>query len=196
MIGHRSPLREIVDNAGGEPSVVVNAVLAGKGNYGFNAANDTYGDMIEMGILDPTKVTRTALQNAASVASLMLTTEAMVAEAPKDESRRRRHARRHGRYGRHGHGHVSPGCIAEASKLRADFGSPFSLPVSRGFSSSSHSEARTVPIAFRASRPRRATRAPRRSTGVAPPAWRAPDCLAHECQMLEFQQVAVWWKPT
>jgi chaperonin GroEL len=81
-----SPLREIVYNAGGEPSVVVNAVLAGKGNYGFNAANDTYGDMIEMGILDPTKVTRTALQNAASVSSLMLTTEAMVAEAPKDEA--------------------------------------------------------------------------------------------------------------
>jgi len=66
--------------------VVVNAVLGGKGNYGFNAANDTYGDMIEMGILDPTKVTRTALQNAASVASLMLTTEAMVAESPKDEA--------------------------------------------------------------------------------------------------------------
>ncbi|NTV88107.1 MAG: chaperonin GroEL, partial [Burkholderiaceae bacterium] len=78
-------LREIVYNAGGEASVVVNAVLAGKGNYGFNAANDTYGDMIEMGILDPTKVTRTALQNAASVASLMLTTECMIAEAPKDE---------------------------------------------------------------------------------------------------------------
>jgi chaperonin GroEL len=81
-----TPLREIVFNAGGEASVVVNAVLAGKGNHGFNAANDTYGDMIEMGILDPTKVTRTALQNAASVASLMLTTEAMIAEAPKDES--------------------------------------------------------------------------------------------------------------
>jgi chaperonin GroEL len=81
-----APLREIVYNAGGEASVVVNAVLAGKGNYGFNAANDTYGDMIEMGILDPTKVTRTALQNAASVASLMLTTEAMIAEAPKEES--------------------------------------------------------------------------------------------------------------
>ncbi len=81
-----APLREIVYNAGGEASVVVNAVMAGKGNYGFNAANDTYGDMIEMGILDPTKVTRTALQNAASVASLMLTTECMVAEAPKEES--------------------------------------------------------------------------------------------------------------
>jgi chaperonin GroEL len=81
-----APLREIVYNAGGEASVVVNAVLAGSGNYGFNAANDTYGDMIEMGILDPTKVTRTALQNAASVASLMLTTECMVAESPKAES--------------------------------------------------------------------------------------------------------------
>jgi len=81
-----APLREIVSNAGGEPSVVINKVLEGSGNFGFNAANDTYGDMIEMGILDPTKVTRTALQNAASVASLMLTTECMVAEAPKDES--------------------------------------------------------------------------------------------------------------
>jgi chaperonin GroEL len=81
-----SPLREIVYNAGGEASVVVNAVLAGKGNYGFNAANDTYGDMIEMGILDPTKVTRTALQNAASVASLMLTTECMVSESPKSDA--------------------------------------------------------------------------------------------------------------
>ena len=80
-----APLREIVFNGGGEASVVVAAVLAGKGNYGFNAANETYGDMIEMGILDPTKVTRTALQNAASVASLMLTTECMVAEAPKAE---------------------------------------------------------------------------------------------------------------
>jgi chaperonin GroEL len=80
------PLREIVANAGDEPSVVINAVLAGKGNYGFNAQNGQYGDMIEMGILDPTKVTRTALQNAASVAGLMLTTEAMVAEAPKEEA--------------------------------------------------------------------------------------------------------------
>src|SRR5881628_286979 len=79
------PLRQIVANAGDEPSVVVNAVVNGKGNYGYNAQNGQYGDMIEMGILDPTKVTRTALQNAASVASLMLTTEAMVAEAPKEE---------------------------------------------------------------------------------------------------------------
>ena len=81
-----APLREIVANGGGEPSVVINKVLEGTGNYGFNAANDTYGDMIEMGILDPTKVTRTALQNAASVAGLMLTTECMVAESPKDDS--------------------------------------------------------------------------------------------------------------
>ena len=81
-----APLREIVNNAGGEASVVVNAVLAGKGNFGFNAANDSYGDMLELGILDPTKVTRTALQNAASVASLLLTTECMVADAPKDEA--------------------------------------------------------------------------------------------------------------
>jgi len=80
------PIRIITQNAGDEPSVVVNAVLGGKGNYGYNAQNGQYGDMIEMGILDPTKVTRTALQNAASVASLMLTTEAMVAEAPKDEA--------------------------------------------------------------------------------------------------------------
>ncbi len=81
-----APLREIVANAGGEPSVVVNAVLNGSGNYGFNASNDTYGDMLEMGILDPTKVTRTALQNAASVASLLLTTECLIAEAPKAEA--------------------------------------------------------------------------------------------------------------
>jgi chaperonin GroEL len=80
------PIRIITQNAGDEPSVIVNAVLAGKGNYGYNAANGTYGDMIEMGILDPTKVTRTALQNAASVASLMLTTECMVSESPKDDA--------------------------------------------------------------------------------------------------------------
>jgi chaperonin GroEL len=66
--------------------VVVAKVLEGKGNHGYNAANGEYGDMIAMGILDPTKVTRTALQNAASVAGLMLTTECMVAEAPKDDS--------------------------------------------------------------------------------------------------------------
>lgn len=80
-----APLREIVANAGGEPSVVINEVVGGKGNYGFNAANDTYGDMIEMGILDPAKVTRSALQNAASVAGLILTTDALVAEIPEDK---------------------------------------------------------------------------------------------------------------
>jgi chaperonin GroEL len=79
------PLRQIVANAGVEPSVVVNNVAAGAGNYGYNAANETYGDMIEMGILDPTKVTRSALQNAASVAGLMLTTDCMVAELPKED---------------------------------------------------------------------------------------------------------------
>ncbi|KPJ88146.1 MAG: molecular chaperone GroEL [Gammaproteobacteria bacterium SG8_11] len=80
------PLRQIVANAGGEPSVVLNKVAEGEGNFGFNASTDEFGDMVAMGILDPTKVTRTALQNAASVAGLMITTEAMVAEMPKEES--------------------------------------------------------------------------------------------------------------
>jgi chaperonin GroEL len=79
------PMRQIVANAGDEPSVVVNKVVEGKGNYGFNAATGEYGDMVEMGVLDPTKVTRFALQNAASVAGLMLTTDAMIAESPKDD---------------------------------------------------------------------------------------------------------------
>jgi len=79
------PLRIIVQNSGDEPSVVVNAVLGGKGNYGYNAQNGQYGDLIEMGILDPTKVTRLALQNASSVAGLLLTTEVMIAESPKDD---------------------------------------------------------------------------------------------------------------
>ena len=82
----QEPLRQIVMNAGGEPSVVVNEVLKRKDNEGYNAATDEYGDMIKMGILDPTKVTRSALQNAASIAGLMITTEAMVAEAPKDDA--------------------------------------------------------------------------------------------------------------
>ena len=82
----QQPLREIVANAGDEASVVVNKVVEGSGNYGYNAATGEYGDMVEMGVLDPTKVTRTALQNAASVAGLMLTTEVMVAEAPKDDA--------------------------------------------------------------------------------------------------------------
>ncbi len=80
------PLRQIVANAGDEPSVILNKIKEGTGNYGYNAATGEFGDMIEMGILDPTKVTRTALQNAASVAGLMITTEAMIAELPKEES--------------------------------------------------------------------------------------------------------------
>ena len=79
------PIRQIVANAGDEASVVTNNVEEGKGNYGYNAATGEYGDMIEMGILDPTKVTRSALQNAASVAGLLITTEAMIADAPKDD---------------------------------------------------------------------------------------------------------------
>jgi chaperonin GroEL len=79
------PLRQIVANAGDEQSVVLNKVVEGKSNFGYNAATGSYGDMVEMGVLDPTKVTRFALQNAASVAGLILTTDAMVAEHPKDE---------------------------------------------------------------------------------------------------------------
>ena len=80
------PLRQIVSNAGSDSSVILNEVANGKGNFGYNAATDKYGDMIEMGIVDPTKVTRYALQNAASVTGLLLTTEAMVTEAPQDEA--------------------------------------------------------------------------------------------------------------
>ncbi|MBV6687932.1 chaperonin GroEL [Xanthomonas euvesicatoria pv. physalidis] len=80
-----APLREIVANAGEEPSVILNKVKEGSGNYGYNAANGEFGDMVEFGILDPTKVTRSALQNAASIAGLMITTEAMVADAPKKD---------------------------------------------------------------------------------------------------------------
>jgi chaperonin GroEL len=79
------PMRQIVNNSGDEPSVVVNKVAQGKGNYGFNAQTGEYGDLVQMGVVDPTKVARFALQNASSVASLMLTTEAMIAELPKDE---------------------------------------------------------------------------------------------------------------
>lgn len=81
-----SPMRQIVANAGEEASVVVNKVKAVNGNEGYNAATDTYGDMIEMGILDPTKVTRSALQFAASIAGLMITTEAMITDAPKSDA--------------------------------------------------------------------------------------------------------------
>ena len=82
----QEPLRQIVSNAGGEPSVVVNDVLAGKQTYGYNARTQEYGDLVKMGVIDPTKVVRTALQNAASVAGMMLTTEAMIAEKPKKEA--------------------------------------------------------------------------------------------------------------
>ena len=79
------PLRAIAANAGDEPSVVIAKVEEGKGNYGYNAANGEYGDLVEIGVIDPTKVTRTALQNAASVAGLILTTDATVTEAPKEQ---------------------------------------------------------------------------------------------------------------
>ncbi|MBY6064317.1 chaperonin GroEL [Pseudidiomarina sediminum] len=81
-----APLRQISTNAGAEGSVVANKVKAGEGNFGYNAGNDTYGDMLEMGILDPTKVTRSALQFAASIAALMITTEAMIADLPQDDA--------------------------------------------------------------------------------------------------------------
>jgi len=80
-----APLRSIVENAGGEASVVVNRVAEGRGNYGFNAANDSYGDLLEQGVVDPTKVTRCALQNAAGVAGLLLTTDCAINELPKEE---------------------------------------------------------------------------------------------------------------
>src|SRR4030081_1436364 len=89
------PLRQIVDNAGADPAVILNRVKEGKGSFGYNAATGEFGDMLEAGILDPTKVTRLALQNAASVAGLLLTTEVMIAEAPKDEE--------------HSHGGMPPG---------------------------------------------------------------------------------------
>ena len=81
-----APLRQIVANAGDEPSVVINAVKNGEGNFGYNAATGEYGDMLEMGILDPAKVTRSALEHAASIAALMLTTECMITDLPEDKS--------------------------------------------------------------------------------------------------------------
>ena len=79
-----APLRQIVDNGGDDASVVLNEVRNKKGTYGYNAGTGEYGDMIKMGILDPTKVTRTALQHAASIASMIITTEAMITDAPQD----------------------------------------------------------------------------------------------------------------
>jgi chaperonin GroEL len=90
------PMRIIVDNSGAEPSVVLNKVLENKGNYGFNAQTEDFGDLVQQGVIDPTKVTRTALQNAASVAGLMLTTDAMVAELVEEKK------------GGGGHGHGMP----------------------------------------------------------------------------------------
>jgi chaperonin GroEL len=90
------PLRQIVANTGDEPSVVLNKVAEGKGNFGYNALTGEYGDLVAMGVLDPTKVTRYAAPNAASVASLILATDAMMAELPREFARRWRHGR-HGR---------------------------------------------------------------------------------------------------
>ncbi|MDB4941674.1 MAG: Heat shock protein 60 family chaperone GroEL, partial [Labilithrix sp.] len=95
------PLRQIVGNAGLEGSIVVNKVKEGKDDFGYNAATDQYGNLISQGVIDPVKVVRTALQNAASVASLMLTTECLVAERPKDESK----ASAGGGHDHAGHGH-------------------------------------------------------------------------------------------
>ena len=81
----QQPLCEIVNNAGKEAAVVLGRVRDNEGNFGYNAQTDEFGDLIEMGVLDPTKVVRVALQNAASIAGLMITTEAMVAEEPKKE---------------------------------------------------------------------------------------------------------------
>ena len=86
-----SPLRSIVENAGGSADVVINEVVNGNANYGFNAANDTYGDMLAMGVVDPTKVTRCALQNAAGVAGLLLTTDCAISELPKEEPQQQGH---------------------------------------------------------------------------------------------------------
>jgi len=81
-----APLRQIVTNGGGEASVVLNNVANGEGNYGYNAGSEAYGDMLEMGILDPTKVTRAALQHAASISGLMITTEAMITDVPQEDT--------------------------------------------------------------------------------------------------------------
>jgi chaperonin GroEL len=82
----QEPLRQIATNAGVEGSVVVNAVREGKGNYGYNAATDAYGDMVSFGVVDPAKVVKSALRNAASVAAMMLTTEAIITDLPEPKS--------------------------------------------------------------------------------------------------------------
>jgi chaperonin GroEL len=96
------PLRQIVTNAGDEASVLVAKVLEGSGNFGYNAANGQYGDLVEQGVLDPAKVTRSALQNAASVASLILTTDALIAEIDEDKPAAGAPAHGGGDFGGHG----------------------------------------------------------------------------------------------
>lgn len=81
-----APLRQIVSNAGEEPSIIANKIKLSKGNFGYNAYTEEYGDMMEMGILDPTKVTRSALQYAASIAGLMITTECMITETKEEKN--------------------------------------------------------------------------------------------------------------
>jgi chaperonin GroEL len=93
------PIRQIAANAGEEGSIIVQKIREGKGTFGWNAATGEYGDLLEMGVIDPVKVVRSALQNAASVASLMLTTEALIADRPKDEKKES------GGGHDHGHGH-------------------------------------------------------------------------------------------
>ncbi len=113
------PLRQIVANTGDEPSVVLSKVLEGKGSFGWNAATGEYGDLVQMGVIDPTKVTRYALQNAASVVGLILTTDAMVAELPQGREART-HAARRRRYGL---------LIRRCATLDPAFGGVFSLSV-------------------------------------------------------------------
>ena len=100
----QAPIRQIVENAGVEGSIVVGKVLENdSATFGFNAQTEEYGDLVEMGVIDPAKVVRTALQDAASVAGILITTEAAVADAPKKggagAARHGRHGRRHGRHG-------------------------------------------------------------------------------------------------
>ena len=140
------PLRQIVGNAGDEPSVVLNKVLEGKGNYGYNAQTGEYGDLVEMGVLDPTKVTRYALQNAASVAGLILTTDAMVAELAEEKkaaaAATATAAWGHGRHGRHGH--VSPAVNCSTGKGPARRPFSFVLHCPRGGGRCGFSSRRTT----------------------------------------------------
>ena len=129
------PLRWIVANAGDEPSVVLNKVVEGKGNFGYNAQTGQYGDLMEMGVVDPTKVARCALQNAASVAGLILTTDAMVAELPKEEAVRHGGGRWHGWHGRYGYvtsaRSANPIAVSTRTSIRVQFKQE--APLMRGF---------------------------------------------------------------